>query len=466
MAGRSPHHRYSERYPVLRKLPETGRPREEILAELQDMATEEDAFWQTGRCSGTMYCGDMPHYGFLKEAFGLYGHVNALQRDMCPSQTRFEGEIIAMTLDMLNADAAQPDCRPCGSVTSGGTESILSAILAYREQGRTERGITEPEIILPETAHVAFEKAAYLFGIKVIEAPVDPDTTLVDVDFVRKHLSANTVALVGSACNYGYGTIDPIAELSELALESGTGLHVDACLGGFILPWGEILGYEIPRFDFRLPGVTSISADSHKYGYAPKGSSVLAFRDRSLREKLYFMRQEWSGGKYISPGIAGSRSGGILAATWAAMVSLGRDGYLRYARKIFETSFAMQDQVKAHSELRILGNPTFCFSFLSDEFDIYHLNDFMRKRGWRFNGQQHPNALHMCVTRPQTQEGVVEAFTEDLEAAVAYAQAPDSETPATGAIYGGQPRGVPEVQEAVRKIMVDLLDDYQDIAPE
>ena len=466
MPKKSPHHRYADRYPVLRKMPDTGRPRNEVLDELQEMATEEDSFWQTGRCSGTMYCGDMPHYGFLKEAFGLYGHVNALQRDMCPSQTRFEGEIIAMTLDMLNADAARPDSQPCGSVTSGGTESILSAVLAYREWGRNERGITDPEIILPETAHVAFEKGAHLFGLKVIQAPVDPKTTLVDVDFVRDHISPRTVALVGSACNYGYGTIDSITDLSDLALEHDTGLHVDACLGGFILPWGEALGYEIPRFDFRLPGVTTISADSHKYGYAPKGSSVLAFRDRGLREQLYFMRQEWSGGKYLSPGIAGSRSGGILAATWAAMVSLGRDGYLRYARKIFETSFAMQDLVKSHAPLRILGDPTFCFSFLSDEFDIYHLNDFMRQRGWRFNGQQHPNALHMCVTRPQTQPGVGEAFAQDLEAGVSYARNPASETPRTGGIYGGQPKGVAEVQEAVRTIMVNMLDACQDVPPE
>ncbi len=466
MPKKSPHHRYADRYPVLRKMPDAGRPRTEVLDELKDMATEEDAFWQTGRCSGTMYCGDMPHYGYLKEAFGLYGHVNALQRDMCPSQTRFEGEIIAMTLDMLNADAARPDAQPCGSVTSGGTESILSAVLAYREHGRNERGITDPQMILPETAHVAFEKGAHLFGLEVIHAPVDPKTTLVDVDFVRDHISPRTVALVGSACNYGYGTIDSITELSDLALEHGVGLHVDACLGGFILPWGEALGYEIPRFDFRLPGVTTISADSHKYGYAPKGSSVLAFRDRALREQLYFMRQEWSGGKYISPGIAGSRSGGILAATWAAMVSLGRDGYLRYAKKIFETSFAMQDLVRSHAALRILGDPTFCFSFLSDEFDIYHLNDFMRQRGWRFNGQQHPNALHMCVTRPQTQPGVVEAFAEDLDAGVAYAEKPASETPRTGGMYGGQPKGVPEVQQAVRTIMVNMLDACQDVPPE
>jgi glutamate/tyrosine decarboxylase-like PLP-dependent enzyme len=446
-------------------MPEKGRPRDEILAELKEISQEEDTFWQTGKCSGTMYCGDMEHYGFMKEAFGMYSHVNALQRDMCPSETRFEGEIIAMTLDMLHADAVS-DGSPCGTVTSGGTDSILHALLAYREKYREERDIQQPEIILPETAHAAFHKAAHLFGIKVVQAPIDPETTLVDVDFVRDNITPNTIALIGSACNYGYGTIDPIDKLSELALKHDIGLHVDGCLGGFILPWGQELGYDIPVFDFRLPGVTSISADTHKYGYGVKGASVLAFRNKSLRAGLYFMLQDWSGGKYISPGIAGSRSGGLLAATWASMVSLGREGYLKYAKRIFETSFAMQDAVRRHPELRIMGEPTFCFSFLSSEFDIYHVNDFMRERGWRFNGQQHPNAIHMCVTRPQTQEGLVEEFAKDLAEAVEYAKNPKADKAVTGAIYGGLPKGVPALQEAVKERMTEMLDTFQGVPPE
>ena len=463
MANRS--YPYAERFGVNRRLPEKGRPRDEILNELREIAQEEDAFWQTGKCSGTMYCGDMEHYGFMKEAFGLYSHVNALQRDMCPSETRFEGEIIAMTLDVLHAEAVS-DATPCGTVTSGGTDSILHALLAYREKFRKERDITQPEIILPETAHAAFHKGAHLFGIDVVQAPIDPETTLVDVDFVRNHITPRTIALIGSACNYGYGTIDPIEELSDLALKHEIGLHVDGCLGGFILPWGQELGYDIPVFDFRLPGVTSISADTHKYGYAPKGASVVAFRDKSLREGLYFMLQDWSGGKYISPGIAGSRSGGLLAATWASMVSLGREGYLKYAKRIFETSFAMQDIVRRHRELRIMGEPTFCFSFTSSEFDIYHANDCMRERGRRFNGQQHPNAIHMCVTRPQTQEGVADEFATDLAEAVEYAKNPKTEKPVTGAIYGGLPKGVPAIQEAVRVRMVEMLGIFQGVPPE
>jgi sphinganine-1-phosphate aldolase len=459
-------HPYVGRFALNRSLPERGRSREEVLAELAAIADEEDAFWETGKCSGTMYCGDHEHYRFMTEAFGRFAHVNALQRDMCPSMTRFEGEIIAMTLDVLNAGAAV-GAKPAGTVTTGGTGSILHAMLAYREWARRERGVAAPNVIKPETAHPAFDKACHLFGIELRKAPVDPVTTQVDVDWVADHIDEATIALVGSACNYGYGTVDPMEQLSDLALERGVGLHVDGCLGGLILPFGQRLGYDIPAYDFRLPGVTSISADTHKYGYAFKGSSVVAFRHQALRNAQYFYLSDWSGGKYCSPGIEGSRSGGLLAATWAAMVSLGWEGYLRYARRIFETSFAMQEAVRSHPELRILGRPTFLFSFTSDEFDVYHVNDFMRSRGWRFNGQQYPNALHMAVTRPQTQAGVVEKFEADLADAVGYARARADEPARSGAIYGGVAGGMTaEADEFIKAVMAEMMDEQQAVPAE
>lgn len=431
---------YADKYGTLKTFPEEGLSKEEIIEQVSWMSSQEDDFWQTGKCSGTMYCGDHEHYDTLNRAFGRYSHVNALQRDMCPSMSRFESEIIALTLDMLHGEAVaehNSTQAACGTMGAGGTESILNAVIAYREWAREEKGITEPEMIWPDTAHPAFRKGAHLFGLKVIIAPTDPHTTLVDVDFVREHANDNTAMIVGSAGNYPYGTIDPIQELSEIALEKNIGMHVDGCLGGFILPWGQRLGYDIPIFDFRLPGVTSISADTHKYGYGLKGTSVLSFRDKSYRKHQYFIMTDWKGGAYASPGLAGSRSGGLLAATWASMVGLGSKGYMERAKKIFETAFAMQDAVKNHPELRIMGNPTFCFSFTSDEFNIYHVNDFMKTRGYRFNGQQHPDAIHMCVTGPQTQDGVVDAFAADLAEAVEYAKDPDQENPRSGGVYGG-----------------------------
>ncbi|HEY6799875.1 MAG TPA: pyridoxal-dependent decarboxylase, partial [Agromyces sp.] len=417
-----------------------GLDHAEIRRQLTEMAAEEDRTWEGGKVSGTMYCGDHDHYGFLNEMFGLYSHVNVLQRDICPSMTRMESEVIAMTLGLLHGEAVaahDPSQQACGTMGAGGSESILHAVLAYRDWARAEKGIRHPQMILPDTAHTAFLKGAHVFDVELVLAPTDPVTTQVDVDFVRHAITDRTAFVVGSAGNYPYGTIDPIAELSELAVQHGIGLHVDGCLGGFILPWGERLGYDIPVWDFRLPGVTSISADTHKYGYGLKGTSVLAWRDKRYRKYHYYAEPAWKGGLYASAGLLGSRSGGLVAATWAAMASLGEAGYLERARKIFETAFAMQDAVRSHPELRMMGDPTFCFSFTSDVFDIYHVNDSMKTKGWRFNGQQLPNAIHMCVTGPQTQPGVVEAFATDLHEAVGYANERVGEAPKSGSMYGG-----------------------------
>ena len=456
---------YQDRFPVNRELPEQGRPRDEILAEMTELAREEDQSWESGRVSGTMYCGDHDHYDFMNDVFGLYAHVNILQRDICPSATRYEGEVLAMARSLFHAEAVT-DGEPAGLLTSGGSGSIAHAVLAFREKAAADRGVTRPNFIKPETGHPAFDKACQLFGIELRRAPVHPDTTLVDVDWVRDNIDDQTIGMMGSACNYGYGTIDPIEELSDLAVETGIALHVDACLGGFILPFGEELGYDIPVFDFRLPGVTSISADTHKYGYAFKGTSTVSFRDKSWRNSQYFYLTDWTGGKYCSPGMDGSRSGGLLAATWASMVQLGRSGYRAYAKDIFETSFTMQDAVRSHPELKILGQPSFLFSFASDEFDVYHVNDFMRPLGWRFNGQQYPNALHMAVTRPQTQEGVTEAFAEDLAQAVAYAKGKGHEPASSGAVYGGVAGGMnDEADEFIKMFMAQMMDEHQALPP-
>lgn len=456
---------YQDRFPVNRTLPDKGRPREEVLAEMRALAEEEDAAWEGGRVSGTMYCGDHDHYAFMNDVFGLYAHVNILQRDICPSATRYEGEVLAMALDLFHAGEVT-DGEPAGLLTTGGTGSIMHAVLAYREKAAQDRGVTRPNFIKPETAHPAFDKACHLFGIEVRRAPIDPHTTLVDVGWVRENIDDQTIGMVGSACNYGYGTIDPIAELSDLAVEKGVPLHVDGCLGGFILPFGEELGHDIPVFDFRLPGVTSISADTHKYGYAFKGTSTVLFRDKSWRNAQYFFLTDWTGGKYCSPGMEGSRSGGLLAATWASMVQLGREGYRAYAKEIFDTSATMQEAVGSHPELRVMGNPSFLFSFTSDEFDVYHINDHMRPKGWRFNGQQYPNALHMAVTRPQTQPGVTEAFEADLAEAVAYAREKGHEPAASGAIYGGVAGGMTdEADDFIREVMAQMMDEQQEVPP-
>ncbi|MDO8391115.1 MAG: aminotransferase class V-fold PLP-dependent enzyme [Actinomycetota bacterium] len=423
---------YADRYPVVRAFPEQGRPREQILAEIEAMATEEDSPYHEGRISGSIYSGDEAHYAFLNEVYGHYSHANVLQRDMYPSATRFEGEIITMTADMLHAPEA------IGVVTSGGTESLMNPLLVYREWGR-ERGIDRPNVVMPTTAHPALLKGAHYFGIEVRRAAVT-DRYVADMASVRSLCDANTVALVGSAGTYPHGLVDPIEELSALALELGTNLHVDGCLGGFVLAWGEALGYPVPVFDFRLPGVTSISADTHKYGFGLKGSSVLLYRTAELRRLQYFIVPDWPGGLYTSPGMSGSRSGGIIAAAWAAMVSLGREGYMAIAADIFRTAAALRAAIEAVPELEVLGDPFFNVAFTTTAasgLDIFLVNDALSTRRWRLNGLQMPPAVHFCVTRPNTQPGVVERFAADLAEAVAHAKANVGTPASSGAFYAG-----------------------------
>lgn len=426
---------YADRFPVVRDFPQQGRPRADILAEIEAMSEIEDSPYHEGKISGSIYSGDEAHYHFLNEVFGHYSHANVLQRDMYPSATRFEGEIIAMTADMMHGGAV-PGGTVCGVLTSGGTESLMNPLLVYREWGR-ERGITTPNLVMPVTAHPGLLKGAHYFGIEVRLAEVT-DQFVADMDSVRSLVDENTVALAGSAGTYPHGLIDPIDQMSDLALERGINLHVDGCLGGFILAWGQDLGYDVPVFDFRLPGVTSISADTHKYGFGLKGSSVLLYRTPELRRLQYFIVPDWPGGLYTSPGMSGSRSGGIIAAAWASMVSLGREGYLAIAADIFRTAAEVRAAVESIPEMRVLGNPFFNVAFTTtdeSDLDIFLVNDFLASRRWRMNGIQKPSALHFCITRPNTQPGVVDRFRADLLEAVQYAKDQKGTAARSGAFY-------------------------------
>jgi glutamate/tyrosine decarboxylase-like PLP-dependent enzyme len=274
----------------------------------------------------------------------------------------------------------------------------------------------------------------------------------VDPTAVKDRISENTVAIVGSAGNYPYGLIDPLEDLSNIALKHKIGFHVDGCLGGFILPWIEKLGYDIPVFDFRLPGVTSMSADTHKYGYALKGTSVVLYRNNHLRRYQYFNVPDWAGGMYASPTTAGSRSGGLTAATWASMIYLGEEGYLESAAALMKVADTIRKGVEDIPELMLIGNPTFVISFRSDEVDVYHVNDFMKAKGWRFNCLQLPPGMHFCVTMPQTfVEGVAERLTADLREGVEYAKSKAGTVAETTALYGlaGSLEGNQQVTELV-----------------
>ena len=429
---------YKDRFKPYSCIPEKGRDPNEIYNVLHTIAEEEDKFWETGLISGTMYHGGKDHYAFLNRVFSLYSYVNLLQRDICPSGTKFESEIIAMVAKLLHGDAVKeydPQDDVCGTVTSGGTESIFNGVYIHREWARNEKGILEPEMVVPVTIHPAFHKAAHYLGIKMISIPVDNNYEA-DVEAMRDKITPNTIALAGSAGNYPYGVIDPLGKLSDLAIENNIGLHVDGCLGGFILPWIEKLGYDIPPFDFRLPGVTSMSCDTHKYGYALKGTSTLLVRNHRLLRYQFFSVADWAGGLYASPTVQGSRSGGLSAATWAAMVTMGEEGYMKAARLIMDTADKIRQGIATIPEIIIAGKSTFLISMISDQVNMYHVNDYLITKGWRMNGCQNPPGFHFCVTLRNTLPYVAETFVRDLRDGVAYAKNPPQPFPKSGALYG------------------------------
>jgi glutamate/tyrosine decarboxylase-like PLP-dependent enzyme len=448
-------HPYRREHVNYTALPATGRSAGEVLAELRAFADRETGKWVGGQVSGAVYHGDPAHIAFLNEAYALHSQSNPLHADVWPSTVKFEAEIVAMTAAMLGA--AKTGDEIVGTVTSGGTESILLAMLAYRERARTERGISKPELVAPATAHAAFDKAARYFGIKLIKTPVGPDFRA-DVAAMGRAVGRNTIALVGSAPSFPHGVVDPIGELALLAQGHGIGLHVDACLGGFVLPFAARLGAPVPPFDFGVPGVTSMSVDTHKYGYALKGTSVVLYRGKALRRQQYFAATEWPGGLYFSPTLAGSRPGGLSAACWAAMVAIGEEGYLQATARILAAARFMRAHIENIPELQVLGDPLWVIAFDSPTLNIYEIMARMGERGWSLNGLHHPPAVHIAVTLRHAQPGVAQRFIEDLRASVAQVQADPAAETGMAPVYGlaaGLPlRGV--VRELLKRY-VDLL---------
>ena len=424
---------YQEGYQKFDQLPGEGIDREEILAMMENYKRMEEVRWEGGYVSGAVYHGNQIHIDFMNRVYAINSQSNPLHPEIWPSTTKFDAEVVAMTASMLSADQASQEI--VGTVSSGGTESILLAMKTYRDWAREIKGITEPEIVVPTTAHAAFTKAGDYFGIKVVRIPVGEDFRA-DVSSTREAINENTIALVGSAPPFPHGIVDPIEQLSALALQHQIGFHTDACLGGFILPWAEKLGYDIPRFDFRLPGVTSISVDTHKYGYAAKGTSVILYRGTELRHYQYFSLTDWPGGFYASPTFAGSRPGALIAAAWAAMVSMGEQGYLDAAERILETTSWINAELRKIEEIEVIGDPPFMAVFRSDSLNVYQILEYMTQRGWGLSGLHLPPSAHLCVTLRHTQDGVRERFVEDMRAAIHYVKDHPEAADGMGPIYG------------------------------
>jgi len=444
---------YEGKFSTYSSLPSEGRPQEDILSEIEEITLLEQSRWQGGYVSGAVYHGDREHIDFLNQVYALQSQSNPLHMDLFPSASKFESEIVSMTASMLGA-GTKDEC--CGTVNSGGTESILLAMKTYRDLAYKEKNIRKPEIIIPESAHAAFDKAGEYFKIRVIRTPVDSDYKA-NVQAIRKAVSSRTIAIAASAVSFPNGVIDSIYDIAVIAEKQGIGFHVDACLGGFILPWAEKLGYDVPPFDFRVQGVTSISADTHKYGYAAKGSSVVLYRTKSLRRYQYFTATDWPGGLYLSPTLSGSRPGALSAACWAAMISMGEKGYLKAADKILKTGKYIRRGIDALNDLHVLGDPLWVISFASSSMDIYRILDFMSKRQWNLNGLHKPASIHICVTLRHTRPGVAEKFISDLTQAVDHVKNTPSEKGGMAPIYG-MAATLP-----LRSVVNDLLERYLDL---
>lgn len=434
-----------------RRIPETGRPHDELLAELATYA-EHDVDFRGGRTWSMVYWAGDDHHKVCEKAHNLFMAKNALNPMAFKSLKRMERDVVQMTASMLNA----PETA-VGTMTTGGTESLLLAVKTYRDRARKRRPwVRRPNLVAPETIHVAFDKASHYFGVEKRVAPVLADGR-VDVDALASLVDRNTIMLAASAPQYPHGTVDPIPEIAALAAKKKLPLHVDACFGGFMQPWLERLGVPMPVWDFRVPGVTSVSADLHKYGYAPKGSSVIVYRDMSLLRHQFFAVTGWSGGIYISPSLPGTRSGGSIAAAWASLMAMGEDGYLRLARGAWDAAERLRAGVAAIDGLVVLGRPeSTIVTWAADDavppgpanagaggraggaggvIDVYAVADQLAAKGWAIDRQQRPPSVHCTVNANNAP--VVDAYLADLREAVAHVRAhPDLARAGEAAVYG------------------------------
>ncbi|EMC95100.1 hypothetical protein BAUCODRAFT_35090 [Baudoinia panamericana UAMH 10762] len=443
-------------------LPLAGWTVEQIRKELEKLSEMKHTRWEDGRVSGAVYHGGNELSDLQSEAFRKFGVSNPIHPDVFPGVRKMESEIVAMTLALFHGPA-----NGAGVTTSGGSESILMAVLSARQKAWKERGVREPELVLPETAHTAFRKACEYFKIKVHLVPCPAPSYRVHTPTVSRLINSNTILLVGSAPNFPHGIVDDIPALSRLAQKHKLPLHVDCCLGSFVIPFLEKAGFPAPEFDFRVPGVTSISVDTHKYGFAPKGNSVVLYRSTELRRYQYYVCPDWSGGVYASPNMAGSRPGALIAGCWASLMRMGEDGYLDTCLKIVGARQRVEDAVreneKLKASLKIIGKPMVSVvAFKADEaapfadkVDVYDVADGMSGKGWHLNALQDPPAIHVAVTIPIVT--VVDELIRDLEVVVQECKGKAVEKKGDAAALYGVAGALPD-KSIVRELARGFLD--------
>ena len=384
------------------ELPKEGMSEDEILTIFGKLKTLQSYDYQNGRVSGTIYTNNNELDKFMNKIFLFFYRTNPLHSDVFPAVRKMESEVISMVIKMFNGGQ-----NVCGTFTNGGTESILLACKAYQQWGKSQ-GIINPEIIVSSTAHASYKKACYYFKIKYIEIPALSDG-LIDLNQMKRSMNSNTVMIVGSTPCYNFGTIDQIDELSKIALENNVGLHVDACLGAFLINFMEL------DYNFCLEGVTSISADLHKFGNSPKGASVIMYHNKELMKYQYFIDDKWTGGIYATQTLAGSRDGNIISLSWATLMKTGLQGYRENYNKITEVKEYLLKRLKEIEELFVYGNPQLSVVAVgSNEFDINLLSSKMKDKKWNLNMIQNPKGFHICLTNCHNKK-VIDQLISDIK---------------------------------------------------
>ena len=365
------------------KIPDEGLAKDAVLKSLE-AARAGDWPWREGKLFAYVFDGGKEIEEVGKLAHAAYASENALDPTTFPSLLKFENDLVDMARRHLGGDA-----QVVGNFTSGGTESIILAIKTARDRFRAHHPeVDVPEIVVPITAHAAFHKAGHYLGVKVVTTGANPQTYLADVEQMRSAINPKTMLLVASACSYAHGVIDPVTEIAALAKQHGLLCHVDGCMGGFLLPYFRRLGQQVPDFDFRVPGVTSMSMDFHKYALCPKGASVVLYRDEALRQFQLYACSEWTGYTMINTTIQSSKSGGPLAAAWAVLQFVGDAGYLKIAGELRQSRDELTRGVAQIPGLAMMGTPDMSLiAFGSDEISVFALADALQERGWRVQAQ-------------------------------------------------------------------------------
>jgi glutamate/tyrosine decarboxylase-like PLP-dependent enzyme len=433
------------------EFPEKGISREEILTTLRSIRTG-DADWKHGRMFSLVYNAGEEVEKVAGEAFALFMNENALSPFAFPSLLKMETEVVSMMANLLGGDS-----ETVGFMTSGGSESIMLSVKTARDFARARRPeIVNPELIMPGSAHPAFNKAAHYLGLKTVVVPTDKSLSA-DVKAISRAINENTIMLIGSAFSYPHGIIDPIADMAQIASKNGIWMHVDACVGGLILPFLTKLGYPIPPFDFHIPGVNSMSADIHKYGFTPKGASTILYRSAELRQYQIFAYADFPGGAYATPNVLGSRPGGPMAASWAIMKYLGVEGFKRLAKTTIDTTKRLIQGIESIPGLYVLGKPpATVFAFSSDVLNVFALGEKMKRFGWNIDSQHMPPSLHMTVF--PVHATIVESFISDLRVVVKEVAAMKPEDITGDAAMYGMIGSMPD-RSMVRDFAIQYLND-------